>query len=153
MLQTEQQRVFQIKDAACFVAAIIRGSSARAAAEYTELGVNVESLRRRRRRSRRQRCIALAAPDEPARAHFLVRALLGVPVCRAAKAVLESIVPELEEASRGGGAGGVGRAVLRADALRFLTTFRARLPKALVVQALPAVVELLAAEENVVVFV
>jgi exportin-2 (importin alpha re-exporter) len=61
------------------------------------------------------------------------------------------IAPELAAAAAGGGAGGdAGRAVLYADALKFLTIFRSQVPKAMVLPVLPAIVQLLAAEENVV---
>jgi exportin-2 (importin alpha re-exporter) len=64
----------------------------------------------------------------------------------------QQIAPELAAAAAAGSAatGDAGRAVLYADALKFLTIFRSHIPKGLIVPALPAVVQLLTAEENVV---
>lgn len=54
------------------------------------------------------------------------------------------IVPELQAPV------GRGSDLLKADALRFLTTFRTQIPKQAVLQLMPAVVALLASEHNVV---
>ena len=62
----------------------------------------------------------------------------------------QQIAPELARAASGDAAGGTGRHVLYADALKFLTIFRSQIPKQMAVQALPAVVTLLASRENVV---
>ena len=61
------------------------------------------------------------------------------------------IVPELAKATgQGPDAGGIGQAVLFADAIKFMTIFRHQLPKAMILPVVPAVVALLRAENNVV---
>ena len=62
----------------------------------------------------------------------------------------QQIAPDLARAASGDAAGGTGRHVLYADALKFLTIFRSQIPTQMAVQALPAVVTLLASRENVV---
>ena len=64
----------------------------------------------------------------------------------------QQIAPEFSAASAAGGKvnGDTGKAVLYADSLKFLTIFRSQIPKGMVASALPAVVQLLSAEENVV---
>lgn len=56
----------------------------------------------------------------------------------------QHIAPEIAAAK------GAANPVVRADALKFLTMFRSQIPKAVVAPLLPALIQLLAAEENVV---
>ena len=62
----------------------------------------------------------------------------------------QQIAPELAAAAANPRGGGVGRAVLHADALKFLTIFRGQIPKAMVLPVIPAVVALLTSDSNVV---
>ena len=60
---------------------------------------------------------------------------------------MQHVVPELERAA---GGDDTGAAVLKADAIKFLTTFRGQVPKAACVQLLPHLVQALGSPSNVV---